>query len=227
MGIFGFSTETKEGGDFLPILKYDARAGRFFRVDRFNNGAGFESANVDITNIFKAVVDFEHVEVGWLNFQPGTAPSMVLVPYGQKFPDKPSDQHKQGIRLMMKLSKECTGNDGKAVREVAGNSKAFLSGIEVAFEEYLAKKDANKGKLPVLALEKTVPVKTGSGAQSSTNYHPVFKIVGWVARGDFAHHPKANGGAQPQAASVAPATGSTQRAAPAQAPAENLADDFG
>ena len=32
--VFGFSTEPSAGGDFTPIIKYDARAGRIFRVDR-------------------------------------------------------------------------------------------------------------------------------------------------------------------------------------------------
>jgi hypothetical protein len=45
-------------------------------------------------------------------------------------------------------------------------------------------------------LEKTVPIKTGSGEKSSTNYHPVFAIAGWVPRGDLAPQPKANGGGQ-------------------------------
>ena len=42
------------GGDFLPIIKYDARAGRLFRVDR-EDGV---STSVDITRNFKAVFDF-------------------------------------------------------------------------------------------------------------------------------------------------------------------------
>ena len=49
--VFGFSTESSGGGDFLPIVKYDARAGRFFRMDRVDTGSGFESDPVDITPI--------------------------------------------------------------------------------------------------------------------------------------------------------------------------------
>jgi hypothetical protein len=226
MSIFGFSTEPSQGGDFLPILKYDARAGRFFRVDRIDTGSGFVGESADITAMFKAIVDFDNVEVGWIDFQPGSAPSFALVPMGQKLPDRPTPRHKNGVRFMVKLAKECTGPDGKSIREVAGTSKAFLSGIEAAYVEYQKFKASNAGKLPVLTLEKTIPIKTGSGEKSSTNYHPVFRLVGWVPRGDLAPHPKANGSVQQQtqANTSAPATGAATRAAPAQA---SLSDDFG
>lgn len=227
--VFGFSTETSQGGDFLPILKYDARAGRFFRVDRIDTGSGFVSEAADITGSFKAVVDFDNVEVGWIDFQPGSAPSFSLVPMGQQMPEKPGPRHKNGVRFMVKLSKECVGPDGKAIREVAGTSKAFLSGVEAAYLEYQKDKGKNAGKLPVLVLEKTVPIKTGSGEKSSTNYHPVFKIAGWVARGDLAPHPKANGSAaqQTQANESAPATGAQAKAPPSKKAETSLADDFG
>src|SRR4051812_47950315 len=63
MSVFGFSTEPT-GGDFLPIIKYDARAGRIFRVDR-----GIDGPNpTDITDSFTAVFDFANIETGWMNF---------------------------------------------------------------------------------------------------------------------------------------------------------------
>ena len=35
--IFGFSTEPSNGEEYFPIVKYDARAGRMFRVDKNDN----------------------------------------------------------------------------------------------------------------------------------------------------------------------------------------------
>jgi hypothetical protein len=227
MSVFGFSTEPSSGGDFLPILKYDARAGRFFRVDRVDTGQGFESDVVDVTNTIKMMVDFENIEVGWIDFQPGSAPSFVLVPMGKQLPPKPSDRHKNGLRFMVKLAKDCGG--AKPIREVAGTSKAFLSGIEQVYLEYMKQKDANPGKLPVLTLEKTVPIKTGSGEKSSTNYTPILKIIGWAARGDLKFEGKAAGAPTPNATGngAAPATGAT-RAVPPQAQQHTVsADDFG
>jgi hypothetical protein len=224
MGIFGFSTEPSLGGDFLPILKYDARAGRFFRMDRADHGQGFENTPVDITANFKAIVDFENLEVGWINFQPGTAPSFALVRFGEPFPAKPTEQHKQGVRFMVKLAKSCSAGDGKDIREVAGTSKAFLSGVENAYLDYQEECANHPLLLPVLALEKTVPIKTGSGERSSTNYTPMFKIVGWVKRGDLAPQPRTNGSGQQPQQTAAPATGATSRRAPP--PTTNIADEF-
>jgi hypothetical protein len=219
--VFGFSTEPSQGGDFTPIVKYDARAGRFFRVDRIDTGSGFENNPVDITGVFKALVDFENIEVGWIDFVPGSAPSFVLVPMGQQLPDKPSPRHKNGVRFMLKLAKDCGGD--KPIREVAGTSKAFLSGIEAVYVQYQAEKAKHAGQLPAIMLEKTTPIKTGTGEKSSTNYHPTFKIVGWAPRGDLAPQSKVmtNGSGQ-----AAPATGGS-RAVPPQQAAAVSPGDFG
>jgi hypothetical protein len=228
MSVFGFSTRPSAGGDFTPIVKYDARAGRFHRIDRVDTGDGFESEAVDITQSFKAIFDFENVEVGWIDFTAGSAPSFALVPMGSQLPDRPSPKHKNGLRMMIKLSKDCGGD--RPIREIAGTSKAFLSGIESAYLAYAGEKDKHPGKLPVLVLEKTTPIKTGSGEKISTNYHPEFRIVGWVPRGDLVFVPKATQPAQaapqPQAnGATPPSTGSTRAQAPSQQ--EVTADDFG
>jgi hypothetical protein len=226
--IFGFSTAAPAGGDFTPIVKYDARAGRIFRMDRVDTGNGFENKAVDITANFKAMFDLENVETGWIDFAPGSAPDFKLVPIGKELPDKPSAKHKNGIRLMLKLSKDCAG-ESPAVRELAGTSKAFLSGVEELYEGYLEKKVTNPGKLPVVVLEKVTPIKTGSGAKSSTNFHPTFRISGWTPRGDLTFVPKATPPTQgPQQPvmnyATPPSTGSTR--APA-AQAEVTDEDFG
>ena len=60
MSILGFPTKSEDGGggDFMPIVKYDARSGRIFRVDRVNNGDGFTSELVDITPDFQGDIRF-------------------------------------------------------------------------------------------------------------------------------------------------------------------------
>lgn len=231
--VFGFSTEVSNGGgDFTPILKYDARAGRFFRVDRVDNGQGFENDPVDITPIAKFIADFDNIETGWILFTPNAAPDFRLVPMGMQLPDRPSANHKNGIRFMVKLSKESGGD--KPIREIAGTSKAFLSGLEPVYEQYRAERGKFPGKLPVLVLEKTTPVTTGMGGQKSTNYHPVFRISGWAPRGDLVHVPKSGEvPAQFNAsdARTAPATGSVRADPPkphlAAVPVNAADDDFG
>jgi|KBSMisStaDraftv2_1062788.scaffolds.fasta_scaffold118832_3 hypothetical protein len=236
MSVFGFSTETASG-DFTPILKYDARAGRLFRIDRVDNGGGFENDPIDITTEFKAIVDFENVEVGWIDFVAGSAPHCVLVKMGEKLPPRPSDRHKNGVRFLVRLAKACIGPTGKATREVMGTAQVFLRGIEAVYKAYQAEKAKNPGKLPVIALEKTTPIKSGSGERTSTNYQPVFKIVSWAPRGDLVFTPKgsnaaaANGnGSLPLEEKTPPSTGSTKVDPPkskAKEPETADAEDFG
>ena len=53
--VFGFPTAPSSGGDFIPIIKYDAPLGRMFRMDRIENNGKFASEAVDITQSFKAM----------------------------------------------------------------------------------------------------------------------------------------------------------------------------
>jgi hypothetical protein len=220
MSVFGFPTAPSDGGDFLPIAKYDARAGRMFRIDRIDNGNGFENEAVDITANLKFIADFANVETGPMLFTSGTAPDFKLVPFGKEIPARPSPKHKNGVKFKIKLSKYCGGD--KPIREIAGSSKAFLSGVEAVFTQYLAEKDKHPGKLPVIVLEKTTPVKTGTGERSSTNYHPTFKIIGWVPWGD----PGDMAALPVQPSGGPPSTGSTQVEAPKAADTVS-SDDFG
>jgi hypothetical protein len=229
MSRFGFSTEPSAGGDFLPIVKYDARAGRIFRVDRTDTGQGFVSEPVDITHNFKAIVDFENIETGWINFATGGAPDFRLVPLGHELPTRPSEGHKNGIRFMLKLDKASGGE--KPIREIAGTAKAFLSGVEAVFADYEAHRSENPGKLPVVVMEGSTPIKSGSGDKQSTNYVPKFKIASWAPRGDLVFQPK--GGAAPSASghsATPPSTGS-QKVDPPQPKQPTMAaadeDDFG
>lgn len=250
VNIFGFSTEPSSGGDFTPIVKFDSRAGRFFRVDRVQDFNGYNNEQVDITHNFRAVFDFENVEVGWINFPQGGAPSFNLVPMGQQLPPRPTQDYKNGLRFMMKLDTVCGGD--KKVREIAGTAKAFLGGIEQIFGEYLRQKDSNPGKLPVISLTGTMPIETGTGSKKSTNYRPSFRIEGWVARpADLIPAPKQSpfpisqatptnvplAGMTPSNGNYPPSQGAPQTGGqvvtspPAQnpqpAPQQNLDSDFG
>lgn len=216
---FNFSNGAGSGGgnsEIIPILKYDARAGRLSRRD-YENG---EYVNADVTRSFKAVADLENIEVGWINFNTGSAPDMVLARHGEAHPSQPSSDHKQGVRLLVKLGKECGGD----IREIAGNAKSMLRGIDELHNDYLKGVIDNPNKLPVIVLKDTAPVTTGEGTKKSTNYVPIFEIVSWVARpADLVYVPKARINAP--ASGGAPITGSRQVNAPASAVSSE--DDFG
>lgn len=229
MSVFGFSTAPSSGGgDFLPIVKYDARAGRMFRMDRENDGAGWTNTPVDISRAFKAVCDFENLETGWIDFNTGGAPVFAMVPLGSAIPAQPTPNAKNGVRFMLKLSKDCGGD--KPIRELASTAKAFLSGIEEVYMAYKAEAANNPGKLPVIVLDDTAPIKSGQGEKQSTNYQPKFKITGWAARGDLQPQPRGAAAITTPMPSAPPSTGSTQvppPAAKAAAPAASDEDDFG
>lgn len=220
---FGFNYESS-AGDIIPIVKFDARAGRFFRIDRVDG----VNNPIDITTSFKAVMDFENIEVGYINFPAGGAPEFRVAPIGQPMPENPGGKFRQGIRMLLKLGKDCGGD----VREISTTAKAVLGAFDTCHNEYLAGVKANPGKLPVVALETTVPITTQGRDEKgnpvkTTNYAPVFKIASWVDRpADLVFSPK-NGGdvASPAAHASPPSTGSTQVSAPA--PVADSEDDFG
>lgn len=175
----GLQTESGGGGDYADIVKFDARAGRMFRVDRAQDASGaWQTNNVEITNDFQAIMDLEGIQVGWALFAAGLAPSFALVPLGQPLPPKPSADHKQAFKLMMKLGKSCGGD----VREMAAQSKAVIGSIDTLHTAYEAGKAANPGKLPVVSLKGSTPIVSVGKGQSSTNYQPVWEIVKWVDR---------------------------------------------
>lgn len=219
-------TYSSGGGDFTAIIKYDARAGRIFREDRKQDAGGnWGKDSVDLTSNFKAVFDFENIEVGYINFPQGGAPDFVMVALGDPYPQRPSNTHQQGVRFMLKLAKDAAG-DAAPIRELAGTSAAFRMGIDDLHDAYTAQKAANPGKLPIVTLKSTLPVTSGTGTKKSTNYQPVFEIVGWAARpDDLVFVPKARVAqvAPTAAPATAPATGSTPVAPPAKQ-AETVSD---
>lgn len=231
---FNYSSGGGENGDIVPYVKYDARAGRFFRNDRTEQNGAYSNNAVDITGNFKAVMDLENLEVGYILFAAGQAPQYLLAKLGTELPAKPADaKWKQGMRVMMKLHASCGGD----IRETTSNASAFLKGFDDLHTQYEAEKDKNPGKLPIVVLKTTQPITSGTGDKKSTNYQPVFEIAGWSARpADLVHVAKqvSTAASTPAAASTtgtAPSTGAKQVAPPAaKAPAKEMADaddDFG
>lgn len=206
----GLSTESG-GGDFTPVLKYDARAGRAFRVDRTQDAGGaWQTENVEVTNGFTAVMDLENIQVGWLLFAAGVAPQMTLVPLGNPMPARPSDQHKQGFKMLLKLGKSSGGD----VREFAATSKAVLGAVDDLHTSYAEGVKANPGKLPIVSLTGSKAITSKGQGQSSVNYAPIFEITKWVDRpADLGGAAGADGAVEetkPAPASVAAAAGSDE-----------------
>jgi len=209
---FGFMNQPEGGQTFLPFVKYDSRAGRMFRVDKKADGS---IDNVDITRSFKALVDLENVETGWMHFAAGAAPIYALSRHDEPNPPKPVAEAKEGVRLVLQLGNACGGD----VREISSNAKSMLVGISDLHSAYEAGLKDNPGKLPIVVLSDTKPVVTTGKNGSSTNYMPVFEIVGWAPRSSqLVWSPKGNTvmEAAAPAAPAAPAGGSMFSGAPPQ-----------
>ena len=227
----GYTNSGPGGADFMPIAKFDARSGRTFRVDR-EDGVNVPT---DITHNFKAVFDFENIEMGWIYFVSGSPPDFQTLPLPVPVPrpPKPSEFHKWGFRINIKLSAECGGN----CRDFSSTAKGVGDAMDALHDEYLQGIKTNPGKLPVVIIKNTAPVTTGVGEKKSTNYKPTFEIIAWVKRPadlDEAASAKALAATPaPAPAPVAsrgapPSTGSSRAAAPAPraaAPADD--EDFG
>jgi hypothetical protein len=197
----GLQTEAGGGENFLPVVKYDARAGRVFRIDRHQDSAGnWSSDDVDITSTFQGAFDLGAIEVGWVYFVAGQGPSWALVPLGQPLPARPSETHKQCFRLKVKLGKACGGD----VREFASQAKSVIGAVDKLHDAYTAGLKANPGKVPVVAMTGTTAIKSTGKGQTSTNYAPIFEIKSWVDRpADFDAAPAATPEPEPVAATVA------------------------
>lgn len=121
----------------------------------------------------KAIFDLANVQVGWMKFPKGAAPEMVLKPVGEDIGVCPSGDHKEGLRLIVKIL-----DDDAGPREMLSTSLALWRGIDELHNEYLAGIDANPGKLPVVVLANRREMRS----QGNVNYEPIFDIIDWVPR---------------------------------------------
>jgi hypothetical protein len=218
MAFGGFFDGVGEGGTFLPIIKYDSRSGRISRRDRENG----ENNDVDITKNFKAIFDFENVEIGWINFNTGGAPDFRVARYADGVSvDKPAGEgFKRGVRFVVKLSKDCGGD----TREFASSAGAFLDGAKGLMDAYEAGVKSNAGKLPVVELKDTVAKTSTGGSMKTTNYVPVWEIVSWVKRPEGFDYVPRSQASEASAKNAEPASTGSTKVAP---PAAGGEDDFG
>jgi len=169
----GFNTESKSSGDILPIIKFDAKAGEFIKVDSEQTADGTWSKDqIELDIPFKVIMDLENIEVGWLAFPLG-GPDFHMVKLGDKMPAQPTDEHKQAFRI--KLFSKSLG-----VRVFSHSAKTVVRCMDALHTQYEAERAANPGKMPVVEAGKCETVKIQTPQGELRFKAPNWKIVSWV-----------------------------------------------
>lgn len=212
----GFGLNIGKGGDFLPSIRINGKDGGVERSTWDGTNKGLE-----VIDDFVALFDFATLQVGWIEFS-DKGLDKRLVAIGDPLPDRPSEKHKQGIRLVVQLP----GNLG--CHELSSTAIGVVAALEGIYNTTIAAPEWDNGQVPVVRLVEFIREKTRHGARAV----PVFQIIAWKDRTSELEEHRAS--PRPRAAMPAStttaqpaATGSTQMTPPASAPSRTPVPDFG
>jgi hypothetical protein len=166
-------------GSFRDIVKYDARAGRLFRVDRSPSGER-EQTPLPVGTPF--ALDFGSMEVGYVSFG-SMGPARTMVTYGQPIPGQPTDVDEKGRLIAKPGFFALIYNRDLGVREWCSNAGVLTEAVDaLLLSSYVGSTEADQGLIPIICIADTKPVSSGRGANKSTNYAPVFELKQWIQR---------------------------------------------
>jgi len=152
-------------GDFIPWVKYNAKAGRWYIKDDAGNDLEVEKP------VF--VADFANIKTGWFHFSAGNAPERELDPSLTERAIAPRDGFKRGFALNLFSNVHFGG-----VAELSSVANAICTPINELYGLYEAAPESKAGKLPVVAFVKTI----ADVGKHGTNFIPEFKIESWIDR---------------------------------------------
>jgi hypothetical protein len=163
--------------DRLGRWQWDSRAGKSYVEDRvYHERDGWNNEQRPIENDkFRAVFDMANVQTGWIAYLKGEGLNTKLTPLGQDYDERPSDKHKEGLRLLMKLDASLGGE----VRELISTWLSVWNAIDALHNEYLAGGAEHPDMLPAVDI---ADVHEGKDKEGKPFFSPVFKIAGWVPR---------------------------------------------
>lgn len=170
----GFSTESSSSGSkFLPVVKFDAKAGEFIAINRTpgDTTGTWDKEEVEISLPTKVVIDMNDLEVGWISFVPTY--SCVMVKAGDKLPPQPSAEHKHSVRLKMFFKEH-------GLREMTPTSKTVLRAVDQLHDQFLAGADKNPGKMPIVTIHGTETKKVSTPQGELRFKIPKWEITGWT-----------------------------------------------
>lgn len=165
---------TINDGEFVPYLKYNAKAGRFYA--KAEGGAG----EVEILNPMLAF-DMSRIKTGWLFYSEGSGPEKVWDASPEVAAPRPAGprKFKRGFEVMVVGNGKIPGTQERlGLREFSSTATNVITSMLRMYAEYEAGLAANRGKIPVYACTGVVPI-TGS---YGVNYEPTFALRQWVER---------------------------------------------
>jgi hypothetical protein len=176
-----FGLSVHQAGDFADIVKYDARAGRLFKIDY--NPTSREKTPVDITTPPpRFAVDFGSIEVGYIKYSV-TGPDYKTVPEGQPVPQQPTDRdEKNSLAYRAGFKVKLYGKILDGLREWSSTAGCVLESVDDLCNKFKVAPEAATGQIPIVELIRTIPVVMGKGARQTTVYTPLFAIIGWTDR---------------------------------------------
>jgi len=184
MGLgLSYSSSETASSDFLPLVSYNAKAGRLKFSQRVEVNGRWEKQEEDVSfqqPVF--IADMANIQVGWLFFKAGMAPVRSLVRIGQPLPPMPEGDF--GVDERGNAAKPKQGfamrvlDANRTVRDFSSNAAAVLSAIDALHTEYERRPGDAQDMLPVIQFAGATELKGKHGS----NYSPNFQIVKWVPR---------------------------------------------
>jgi len=110
-----------------------------YTQDRVHRDGEWQTEQHDVTEGFEAIFDLANAEVGWIKFPKGAAPEMALKPVEEDIGERPSGDHKEGLRLIVKIP-----GDDAGPRELISTAYAVWHGIDELHDQYLATEESTK-----------------------------------------------------------------------------------
>lgn len=160
-------------GEFVPYLKYNAKAGRWYVRPK--------DAQRDVEVVSpRLAFDFASIKTGWLYYAEGSGPEKVWDPSLTQAAQKPPGpkKFKRGFEVLVYGGDDIPGVGKLELREFSSTANTAISAILKMYEDYEKGAAANPGKVPFYKCTGVTEVPSSYG----TNYEPVFSFVAWVER---------------------------------------------
>lgn len=162
------------GEDFIPYLKYNSKAGRWYaKFDGYQN-------EIEVQNPV-LIFDFPNIKTGWISFASDGPPNCVWdASLEQEAPRPESDKAKRGFQVVVvgRQPVPAAGKLALGAREFMGVAASIVKPVKQMFDEWEEASKEHQGELPAYQCTGVVPVVGNFG----TNYTPEFKLMGWRKR---------------------------------------------